>query len=124
VSAAVQTVDYLNVGLFTILAIAAFLQWRKGGGRPSFWATLAFGPIGIAVLAGLALPEDPQGGLEELVTHRHPAARPVPIPLQIHDRLRARPERPRAARRPMTAVLVVWAFALPDSPAEELCLVL
>ena len=51
-SAAVQTVDWVNAGLYTILAVGAYLQWRRGGGRPALWAALAFGAIGLVVIAG------------------------------------------------------------------------
>jgi signal transduction histidine kinase len=121
VSAAVQTVDYVNIAVFTILALAAVQQWRKGGGRPALWAALAFGAIGIVFLAGLVLPENPEGFWEQTVT-RIDIALLVLFPYLLYKFTTAFERAPSGLERfvgLMTAVVVVWTFALPRFPQED-----
>lgn len=120
VSAAVKTVDYVNVVVFTILALAAFVQWRKGRGGPAFWAALAFGTIGIVVLSGLVLPEDPEGFWEQTI-QRVDIALLVLFPYLLYKFTTSFERAPRGLERfvgVMTVVVVVWTFALPSFPQE------
>jgi signal transduction histidine kinase len=117
VSAAVQTIDWVNAGLYTILAIGAYLQWRKGGGRPAFWAALAFGAIGIVVLAG-RLPESVENDWIVKVE----LALLVLFPYLLYKFTTAFERAPRGLERfvgLMTIVLLVWSFALPGVPEED-----
>jgi signal transduction histidine kinase len=117
VSAAVQTIDWLNAGLYTILAIGAYLQWRKGGGRPAMWAALAFGAIGLVVLAG-RMPERIQTDWVVKVE----LALLVLFPYLLYKFTTAFERAPRGLERfvgLMTAVLLAWSFALPQIPEEE-----
>jgi signal transduction histidine kinase len=124
VSAAVQTVDYLNVAVFTILALAAFVQWRKGGGRPAFWAALAFGAIGIVVLAGRLQElwlENRSETASELVLKAELALL-VLFPYLLYRFTTAFERAARGLERflgIMTIVLIVWSLALPEIPGEE-----
>jgi signal transduction histidine kinase len=124
VSAAVQTVDYVNVVVFTVLALAAFQQWRKGHGRPAFWATLAFGSIGIVVLAGRIQEiwvENRDDPVFELVIKAELALL-VLFPYLLYKFTTAFERAPKGLERflgLMTVVLVVWSFALPDVPQED-----
>jgi signal transduction histidine kinase len=117
VSAAVTTLDYINVGLYSILAVAAFIQWRQGRGLPALWAALAFGAIGIVVLAGL-LPESAENDLvvkTELTLL-------VLFPFLLYKFTTAFEQAEQGLERfvgVMTVVLVVWSFALPQIPRED-----
>jgi signal transduction histidine kinase len=115
-SEAVQTVDYVNVGLYSILAVAAFVQWRRGRGRPSLWAALAFGAIGVVVLAGL-LPERAQTDAVVKVE----LGLLVLFPYLLYKFTTAFERAPRGLERLLgliTLVLVVWSLSLPDVPGE------
>jgi signal transduction histidine kinase len=117
VSAAAKTVDYVNVGLYSILAIAAFVQWLKGRGRPSFWAALAFGAIGVVVLAGLL----PSGAEREIVI-KVELGLLVLFPFLLYKFTTAFEKAERGLERfvgVMTLVLFVWSFALPDVPRAD-----
>jgi signal transduction histidine kinase len=116
-SAAVKTVDYVNVGLYTVLAVAAFIQWRRGRGRPALWAALAFGAIGSVVLAGL-LP----GSAEVEAVVKVELVLLVLFPYLLYKFTTAFERAERGLERfvgVMTVVLVVWSFLLPDIPQEN-----
>lgn len=120
-SAAVQTVDYVNVAVFTLLALAAFRQWQRGGGRPAYWAALAFGAIGFVVLAGLVTPDRPDGFWEHALI-RVEIALLVLFPFLLYKFTTAFERAPRGLERfagLMTLVLVVWTFVLPDIPGDD-----
>lgn len=116
-SAAVQTIDWVNAGLYTVLAIGAFLQWRRGGGRPALWAALAFSAIGLVVLAGRA----PERLQTEWVV-KVELALLVLFPYLLYKFTTAFEKAPRGLERflgVMTAVLLVWSFVLPQIPEED-----
>lgn len=116
-SAAVQTVDWVNAGLYTVLAVGAYLQWRKGGGRPALWAALAFGSIGLVVLAGRA-PERIQTDWVVKVE----LALLVLFPYLLYKFTTAFEKAPQGLERfvgLMTAVLLIWSFALPRIPEDD-----
>jgi len=116
VSSAVQTVDWINAALYTILAVGAFLQWRKHGGRPALWVALAFGTIGIVVVVG-RLPWDEN----DWVT-KFELALLVLFPYFLYRFTTAFERAPRGLERfvgVMTAVLLVWSFALPNVPRKN-----
>ncbi len=119
-SAAVQTVDYVNVAVFTLLALAALRQWQRGGGRPAFWAALAFGAIGFVVLAGLFTPERPDALWEHALV-RFEIALLVLFPFLLYKFTTAFERAPTGLERfagLMTLGLIVWTFALPHFPEE------
>ena len=60
---AVETVNYVDVAVFGALALGALRLWLKGLGRPALWAALSFGAVGIVVLDGLVLPDEPVNDL-------------------------------------------------------------
>jgi signal transduction histidine kinase len=117
VSAAVQAIDWVNAGLYGVLGVGAFLQWRKSGGRPAFWAALAFGAIGAVVLAGRL----PEGAQRDIVVQVELALL-VLFPYLLYKFTTAFERAPRGLERfvgLMTIVLLVWTFALRDVPQEE-----
>jgi signal transduction histidine kinase len=117
VSAAVQTVDWVNAGLYTVLAVGAYLQWRRGGGRPALWAALAFGSIGLVVLAGRA-PERIQTDWVVKVE----LGLLVLFPYLLYKFTTAFEKAPQGLERfvgLMTAVLLIWSFVLPQIPEDD-----
>ena len=117
---AVQTVDYVNVVVFGVLAVVALRLWLGGRGRPAFWAALSFGAVGIVVLDGLLLPDVPTNDFEEIV-QRVNIALLVLFPYLLYRFTTTFERAPAGLERfvgVMTAVLVVWTFALPDFPEE------
>jgi hypothetical protein len=117
VSAAVQTVDWVNAGLYTVLAVGAYLQWRRGGGRPALWAALAFGSIGLVVLAGRA----PEGIQTDWVV-KVELGLLVLFPYLLYKFTTAFEKAPEGLERfvgLMTAVLLIWSFALPRIPEDD-----
>ena len=42
-SRVVSVVDWINLVLFTALAVVALAQWRAGRGRAGIWIALSFG---------------------------------------------------------------------------------
>ena len=116
-SAAVQTVDWVNAGLFATLGLGAFLQWRTGGGRPALWAALAFGAIGVVVVVG-RLPESVESDWvvkAELVLL-------VLFPYLLYKFTTAFEKAPQGLERfvgVMTIVLLVWSLALPSVPQQD-----
>lgn len=116
-SAAVQTVDWVNAGLYTILAIGAFIQWRKTGGRPALWVALAFATIGIVVVVG-RLP----GSADNDWVVKGELALLVLFPYLLYRFTTAFERAPSGLERfvgVMTAVLLLWSFVLPDVPQED-----
>jgi signal transduction histidine kinase len=117
VSAAVTTIDWVNAGLYTILAIAAYLQWRKGGSRPALWAALAFGAIGVVVVAG-RLPESTQSDW----VVKFELGLLVLFPYLLYKFTTAFEKAPQGLERfvgLMTIVLVAWSLVLPGVPDED-----
>ena len=116
-SAAVQTIDWLNAGLYAILAVGASLQWRKGGGRPALWAALAFGAIGLVVVAG-RMPERWESDWIVKVE----LGLLVLFPYLLYRFTTAFERAARGLERfvvLMTVVLLVWSFALPQIPEDD-----
>ena len=116
-SAAVQTVDWVNAGLYTILAVGAYLQWRRGGGRPALWAALAFGAIGLVVIAG-RMPERWQSDWIVKVE----LALLVLFPYLLYRFTTAFERAAQGLERfvgLMTGVLLAWSIALPRIPEDD-----
>ena len=40
---------YVNLALFTVVALVALRQWRLGRGRAGLWAALTFGTLALVV---------------------------------------------------------------------------
>jgi signal transduction histidine kinase len=120
VSAAVQTINWVNAGLYAVLAVAAFLQWRRGGGRPALWVALAFGSVGIVVLAGRLVPEEPESWAWQVLI-RIEIALLVIFPYLLYRFTTSFKRAPQGLERfvgLMTAVLTIWTFLLPSIPEE------
>ncbi|HEV2903378.1 MAG TPA: ATP-binding protein [Gaiellaceae bacterium] len=113
--------NYANVVVFGVLAVVAFWLWQRGRGRPALWTALSFGAVGIVVLDGLVLPDEPENGFQEVV-ERVNIALLVLFPYLLYRFTTTFERAPGGLERLlglMTVVLVVWTFALPDFPAED-----
>ena len=120
VATAVQTLEYVNVVVFGALALAALGLWLRGRGRPALWAALSFGAVGIVVLVGLVLPDEPGNDAEEVI-ERINIALLVLFPFLLYRFTTTFERAPGGLERfvgVMTVVLVVWTFLLSDFPAE------
>jgi signal transduction histidine kinase len=119
VSIAVKTVEYVNVVVFGALAVAAFRLWLRGRGGPALSAALSFGAVGIVVLAGLLLPDEPVNDAEEVI-QRIEIALLVLFPYLLYRFTTTFEQAPVGIERflgVMTATLLVWTFLLSDFPA-------
>lgn len=116
VSAAVQTATFVNAGLFSVLAVVAFLQWRTGGARPLLWAALGFAAIDLVSVSGLVTDTPPDGVVRiELVLL-------VLFPYLLYRFTTAFEQAPVGLERfvgVMTIVLVLWSAVLPDIPGPD-----
>ncbi len=111
---------YVNLVLFTVVALVALRQWRLGRGRAGLWAALTFGSLALVVDVAPLLDETPDRPLETF-EQRTLIAVLVLFPYLLH--------RFSTAFQPatlwlerwlglMTLALLVWTFALPDFPTE------
>jgi signal transduction histidine kinase len=64
----VSVLDYANLALFTLVALAALREWWAGRGRAGLWAALTFGTLAVVVDAGRIVPEDPMSTVELLAS--------------------------------------------------------
>lgn len=111
---------WVSTGAFIALGVIALRFWLMRRDRPSLWAALCFGTLTLVVLAGLVVPEDPQGRFEELELR----ALVVVLLLFPYLLFRFAAAFEPAARRTewilgaATAALGVWTLLLPDFPQE------
>jgi signal transduction histidine kinase len=120
VATLVSIVDWINLALFTALAIVALAQWRAGRGRAGIWAALSFGALAIVADVGRALPDEPDTDLEH-VAGRLLIAVLVLFPYFLYRFTTAFKTPTRRLERwlgLMTIVVLVWTFVLPAFPAE------
>jgi signal transduction histidine kinase len=116
----VEAVGYVNLALFTLLALLTLQQWRTGRGRASLWAALTFAALAIVADVGQILPEEGRSDFE-VVAVRLLIAVLVLFPYLLY-RFTTAFERPtRRVERflgLMTLAVVVWTFLLPSLPEE------
>jgi signal transduction histidine kinase len=120
VSSLVEIIGWLNLALYTAVALVAFRQWRAGRGSAGVWAAVAFGALALVADVGRLLPEDPEGFLE-VAAQRLLIAVLVLFPYLLYRFTTAfRPPTRRLERGVgvMTAVVLVWTFLLPDIPTD------
>lgn len=115
----VELIGWVNLALFTAVALVALREWRAGRGRAGIWAALTFGTLAVVADVGRLLPEDPHGAGE--VALRLLIALLVLFPYLLYRFTTAfRPPTLRLERLMglMTVVVVVWTFLLPEFPQE------
>jgi signal transduction histidine kinase len=115
-----RILDYGTTASFVVLGLLALWFWFKRRDRPSLWAGLCFGTLGVVVLAGRVIPDDPHGRVEEL------ELRLLVVALLLFPYLLFRftaAFRPASRRTEWivgaaTAALAVWTLLLPEFPQE------
>ena len=114
---AVQVLHYLNLAAFAALGVVTLFFWLRRRDRPSMWAAIAFGSLGILELLSL-IPND-AGNLPERATGRVVIALLVLFPyflFRFTNAFQAPNRRLANALSLLTATLVVWTLALPKIP--------
>ena len=112
---------YVNLVLFTAVALVAVRQWRLGRGRAGLWAALTFGTLALVVDVAPLLDESPDRPLETFA-QRTLIAVLVLFPYLLYRFSTAFEPPTRRLEQllgVMTLVLLVWTYALPDIPQED-----
>jgi signal transduction histidine kinase len=113
-------VDWINLLLFTGLAVFALVQWRAGRGREGIWIALSFGALAFVADVGRALPDEPDTTLEH-VASRLVIAVLVLFPYFLYRFTTTLSTPTRRLERwlgLMTILVLGWTFVLPAFPAE------
>jgi hypothetical protein len=115
-----QFVQYVNLALYTIVAIAAVWLWRRHREAAGLWAALSFGLLAFIVDVGPILPDHPHGFWEELAIRTLIAGLVVFPFLLFRFAVSLRPPSRRLSLvlGGVTVLMVLWTFALPDVPGE------
>jgi signal transduction histidine kinase len=118
-----QVVDYggyVNLVLFTVVALVALRQWRLGRGRAGLWAALTFGTLAVVVDVAPILDDSPDRPLETFL-QRTLIAVLVLFPYLLY-RFSTAFEPPTRRLEQwlglMTLTLLVWTYALPEFPQQ------
>jgi len=115
----VEVVGYVNLVTFTALAVVTVRRWLARRDRTTAWAAVSFGALGFIVLVGRTLPTHPHGALE-VVAQRIEIAVLLLFPYLLFRFTTAFGPPSRRLYRfvtAMSALLVIWTFALPHFPA-------
>jgi signal transduction histidine kinase len=110
----------INLVAYPALGLVTLLYWRRRRDAASMWAAATFGTLGLLVLLGLV--PDHSGNLAERAVVRIDIALLVLFPYLLFRFTTAfrRPERNVAnALFALTAILIVWTFALPRIPQAD-----
>jgi signal transduction histidine kinase len=114
---AVQVLHYVNLVAYVALGVVTFLFWLRRRDRPTMWAALAFGLLGALEL--LSLVPNHSGNVPERALGRVVIAMLVLFPyfmFRFTNAFRAANRRLANALFGLSAILVVWTFALPKIP--------
>jgi signal transduction histidine kinase len=120
VRSAADYLQYVNLVLYTLVAVVAVRLWRRHREPAGLWAALSFVVLAVVVDVGPLLPDDPQGGWES-VALRFLLAALVLFPYLLYRFAVAfRPPSKRLSLLvgAMTAVMVAWSFLVPEIPAD------
>lgn len=119
-SGLLEVLDVLQPLVYGLLAVMAFVHWRRHSGRASAWLAASFGVLGVAVVAGPLAPESSNDALAVGV-RKAQVALVVLFPYCLYQ-FAAAFVRPvawvRAAATFLTVVLALGAVLLPDFPDE------
>jgi signal transduction histidine kinase len=110
----------INLIAYTALGLVTLLYWRRRRDAASMWAAATFGSLGLIVLLGL-IPSHP-GNLPERAVLRVEIALLVLFPyllFRFTTAFRRPGKRFANALFSLTAILIVWTFALPRIPQPD-----
>jgi signal transduction histidine kinase len=114
---AVDAIGYVNLVVFTTLALVGVRLWRRRRSTPALWVAAAFVLLGVVVIAGSAIGSHAEG--DERIILRIEVAALVLFPYLLYRFAEAFGERARTIHlfvTSMTGLLVVWTFLLPHIP--------
>ena len=117
----VSVLDYVNLGLLTLVALAAVWLWRRGRGRSAFWAALTFALLAFVVDFGRLLPEDPDETIEQ-VGQRALIVALVLFPYFLYRfavSFEPVSRRIHIATATLTVAMIAWTVALPELPGPD-----
>src|SRR5688572_24047221 len=117
----VTVLDYVNLGLLTLVAVVAVWLWRRGRGRSALWAAISFATLAFVVDFGRFLPEDPETTIEQI------GQRALIVALVLFPYFLFRfavsfeppSRRVQLVTATVTAAMIAWTIALPDFPGED-----
>jgi signal transduction histidine kinase len=116
---AVHVLHYVILVAYVALGVVTFLFWLRRRDRPTMWAAIAFGSLGLLEL--LSLIPNHSGNLPERAVGRVVIALLVVFPyflFRFTNAFRAANRRLANALFLLSAILVVWTFALPKIPQQ------
>jgi signal transduction histidine kinase len=116
---AVHVLHYVILVAYVALGVVTFLFWLRRRDRPTMWAAIAFGSLGLLEL--LSLIPNHSGNLPERAVGRVVIALLVVFPyflFRFTNAFRAANRRLANALFLLSAILVVWTFALPRIPQQ------
>jgi signal transduction histidine kinase len=114
---AVLAFRYINLVAYATLGLIALLIWRRRRDSASMWAAATFGSLGLLVIVGL-IPNHP-GNIPERAVNRLAIATLVLFPyllFRFTTAFRIPGRRLANALFSLTAILILWTFALPRIP--------
>ena len=117
---AVEFFGYVNLILYTAVAVVALWQWRSHREQAGLWAALTFGALALVVDVAPLLPDEPSGFWEEAGLRLLIAALVLFPYLLYRFAVSFRPPSRRLSLivGSVTAVVLAWTFVLPDIPSE------
>ena len=117
---AADYLQYVNLILYTLVAVVAVRLWRRHREPAGLWAALTFVVLAAVVDVGPLLPEDPQAGWESVAVRMLLAALVLYPYLLYRFAVAFRPPSRRLSLLlgALTAVMVAWSLLLPEVPAE------
>ena len=116
---AVQFFHYVNLVAYVALGVVTILFWRRRRDRATKWAAIAFGSLGLLELLTL-IPNHP-GDLAERANGRLVIALLVVFPyflFRFTNAFQTANRRLANALFLLSAILVLWTFALPKIPQQ------
>lgn len=112
--------DYVNLALYTGVAVVALSQWRRGRGKAALWTALAFGSLALVVDVGniieATLDDDTAlAGVFRRIVIAGLALFPYFL-YRFTTAFRPPPARLERSLALMTVIVVGWTFLLPTIP--------
>jgi signal transduction histidine kinase len=116
----VYVLHYVNLVAYVALGGVTLLFWLRRHDRPTMWAAIAFGSLGLLEL--LSLIPNHSGNLPERAVGRVVIALLVVFPyflFRFTNAFRAANRRLANALFLLSAILVIWTFVLPRIPQQN-----